>query len=162
MNIRAVARFVRIFVVASSAAAVAAIGAPSPSAAQTDPLIGVWKFNPAKSKGYMAGGDAARSQIRIIQPSGQGLIQVISTVSEKDVHAVSVYTIVCDGQPHPVVSFPGAIDANVCRRSDPYTRQFTNSAAGKQSGPGTMAVTRDGRTMTVTFADGAVAVFDKQ
>src|SRR5262245_4668830 len=81
---------------------------PQAGLAQNDPLVGIWKFNAAKSKGYMQG-----SQIRIIQPSGQGLIQVISSVNDKG-HNLTIYTLICDGQPHPIVSFLSDADANTC------------------------------------------------
>jgi len=130
---------------------------PQAGLAQNDPLVGVWKFNAAKSKGYMQW-----SQVRIIQPSGQGLIQVISSVSDKG-HNVTVYTLICDGQPHPVVSFLSDADANTCRRPDPYTREWVNFQNGKRTGGGrAQVVSRDGSTMTITFANGNIAVFDKQ
>jgi hypothetical protein len=78
-------------------------------------------------------------------------------------------TFTCNGQPHAVTGVP-AIDARSCRNTDPYTQQFTNMKGGRATTSGTLVISRDGRTMTITTrglsSDGRqldnVTVYDKQ
>jgi hypothetical protein len=148
-----VARFVLPALVAS----VGALLVPQSGLAQNDPLVGVWKANLAKSK-YPP--DQVPIAYRIIQPSGQGLIQAFGGADAKGASFLVVNTLICDGQQHPTVGSGGS-GANTCRRPDPYTREFVNFQNGKQTGAGTQVVSRDGSTMTVTFATGNVAVYDR-
>jgi hypothetical protein len=126
--------------------------------AQTDPLVGVWKMNAAKSRSSMP---LPTEHYRIIQAVGQGLVQVQAYDGDKGM-AVVLQTIVCDGKQHPTVGTAGGNTTNTCKRPDQYTRQFTNSKDGRETGGGTMTVSRDGRTMTVTFPNGDALVLDKQ
>jgi hypothetical protein len=145
------------FVLPAFVASVGALLLPHSGLAQNDPLIGVWKANLAKSK-YPAG--EVPIPYRIIQPAGQGLIQAFGGADAKGQSFLVVNTLICDGKQHPTAG-SGGPGANTCRRPDPYTREFANFQNGKQTGGGTQVVSRDGNTMTVTFANGNVAVYDR-
>jgi hypothetical protein len=77
--------------------------------------------------------------------------------------------MICDGRPHPVTGAAN-VDASSCRRPDPYTQEFTNMKEGRATTSGTLVVSRDGRTTTITTkgvsANGQqidnVTVYDKQ
>ena len=156
MKYRTMTRVTRFSFPVLIAAAVSLL-VPESGLAQNDPLVGVWKANLTKSK-YAS--DQVPIPYRIIQSSGQGLIQAFGGVDAKGASFLVVNTLICDGKQHPTVGSGGS-GANTCRRPDPYTREFVNFQNGKQTGAGTQVVSRDGSTMTVTFANGNVAVYDR-
>jgi hypothetical protein len=136
-------------------------------AAQTDPMIGDWKLNLAKSK-YNPG-PPPRSVTVNVHAAGNGLMAMADGVDAKGAPTHTMFNIVCNGQPQPVTG-AAAIDAMSCRRPDPYTQDFTNMKGGRATTSGTLTISRDGRTMTIatkgTNANGVqidnVAVYDKQ
>jgi hypothetical protein len=153
-----IARFALPVLVAS----VGALLVPQNSSAQNDPLIGIWKVNVAKSK-YAPNSTFAPVTYRIIQASGQGLMEAFSGETASGPF-LTVNTIVCDGKQHPRLGAGvngGTVNATMCRRPDLYTREFVNIQNGKQGTPGTMVVSRDGSTLTVSFGSDYVAVFDR-
>jgi len=150
------------------AAAVAfALVVPEVSAAQSNPMLGTWKLNLAKSK-YNPG-PAPKSLTAVVAASGQGTVANTEGVNAQGVPTKTTFVIICDGQPHPVTGAPN-VDAISCRQPDPYTQQFINMKSGKATTSGTLVVSRDGKTTTIstkgTTATGQqvdnVAVYDKQ
>jgi hypothetical protein len=126
-----------------SAAALLGVLAPQPGSAQTDPLIGTWKLNLAKST--FNPGPPLRSATAVIAAAGQGLTVNFEAIDPQGMPIRAVYPLICDGQPHPITGDPG-FDANSCRRPDPYTTGFTGMKSGMERGRGTVVVSRDGRT----------------
>jgi hypothetical protein len=74
-----------------------------------------------------------------------------------------------DGQPHPSTGNPN-VDASAYTRVDANTVTFSRMKAGKMVATGTVSVSQDGRTLTLTTlgtdANGqpinSIFVFDKQ
>jgi hypothetical protein len=135
-------------------------------AAQTDPMIGDWKLNVAKSK--YSPGPPPRSSALNVHQFGEGLMAMFDNVTAKGKAVQSTFTVICDGRPHPVTG-NAVIDAGSCRRSSPYSQEFTNMKDGRVTTTGTIVVSPDGRTMTIsakgTNANGPVdnvAVYERQ
>ena len=155
------------FTVSLSAAFVFALMVPPNGLAQGDPMIGTWKLNLAKST-YKPG-PPPRSLTAVTVASGQGLTATVDGINAQGMPIHQVFTMICNGQPQSVTG-AAAVDAMSCRRSDPYTQEFTNMKGGRATTSGTLVVSRDGRTTTVSTkgvsATGQqidnVAVYDKQ
>lgn len=166
MRLTAFAVLVRVFVIALTAS-VFALAAPALGAAQADPMIGDWKLNLAKSK--FSPGPAPRSSALNVHAAGDGLMAMFDNVNAQGTATHPMFTVLCNGQPQPVTG-SAVTDAMSCRRSDPYSQSFTNMKEGRATTNGTVTISRDGRTMTVstkgTNANGQqidnVAVYDKQ
>jgi hypothetical protein len=157
-------------------------------AAQTaDPIIGTWRLNLDKSK--FSPGPAPASESRTYVMEGQettmtskgaseptkyvSVRQEIKATSERvgnDGKSTTVeWTIVYDGKDRPIT---GVVDAEMqsLQRLDSLTTKFTQKKDGKVVIVGTIAISTDGRVMTITTqginAKGQtiddVSVFDKQ
>jgi hypothetical protein len=143
---------------------------PQMSYAQTDPLIGTWKLNVAKST--YSPGPAPRSTTATATASSQGTMTVVEGVDAtgKPIPR-QVYTVIYDGQAHPVTGIP-AYDANSTTRVNAYTYDYTRTKAGRVVQTGRVVYSTDGKTATfVTTGENAngngqqisnVAVFEKQ
>ncbi|HYM19093.1 MAG TPA: hypothetical protein VEU06_11055 [Micropepsaceae bacterium] len=141
---------------------------PQMSYAQTDPLIGTWKVNVAKST--FSPGPALRSATATVTASGQGSMAVLEGIDGAG-KAIprQVYTVIYDGQSHPVTGVP-AYDANSIKRVDAYTFDYTRTKAGKVVQTGRSVFSIDGKTATFMTtgvdANGQqisnVVVFEKQ
>jgi len=144
-----------------------AISAPQTAFAQSDPFVGTWQLNLAKSK--YSPGPAPKSQTVNIQVDGQGERATITGVGAEGNPINYTLTSVFDGMPHPVVGDPKQ-DAYASTRVDAYTHIYSDFKAGKLVGTTTIVVSPEGRTMTVTEiildANGKlinnITVFDKQ
>src|SRR5262245_17866833 len=166
MNLTAFAVFIRVLVVALMAFFFAA-AVPETGFAQPDPMIGVWKLNLAKST-YKPG-PPPRSVMVDVHTAGDGLMAMSQGVDAQGAPTHTMFMVVCNGQPQPV-SGVATIDAMSCRGPDPYSRQFTNMKGGRATTSGTLTISRDGRTMTIStkgnnangMAIDNVAVYDKQ
>jgi len=135
--------------------------------AQTDPAIGTWKLNPAKSK--YDPGPVPKSNTVVITAAG-GALKVSGTGVGADGKPTSIeYTVATDRKDVPVKGAP-AYDMVSASRIDPNTTQLTRKKGGKVVQTATRAVSSDGKTMTVTTTGtdergrkiNTVAVFEKQ
>ena len=148
-------------------AAVLAADALKASAQATDPRIGTWKMNPAKSK--YDPGPAPQSLTVKVEPAGQGEKVTAEFVNADGTRATTVYTASFDGKDSPLT---GSQIANTValKRVDPRTTVRTDKKDGKVVQTLTRVVALDGKTMTVTGkgtnaqgqAVNNVIVFDKQ
>jgi len=135
--------------------------------AQTDPAIGTWKLNPAKSK--YDPGPVPKSNTIVITAAGKGIKVSAKGVDGDGKPTSTDYTVATDGKDVPVKG-PAAYDSVSARRIDPNTTELTRKKAGKVVQTATRAVSSDGKTMTVTTTGtdekgrkvNTVAVFDKQ
>ena len=141
-------------------------GLPLPGFAQSDQFLGMWQLNLAKSK--YSPGPAPRSETTNNQAEGQG-IKITLTGTNGNGNPINVVaTRVFDGIAHPVMN-PNW-DAAAWTRIDASTLIVSRTKAGKLVGTVTLAVSPDGRTMTITEigvdANGRstndLAVYDKQ
>jgi hypothetical protein len=111
----------------------------------SDPLVGTWKLNTAKSKGT-----AFKSGTTTIEKDGDGikitadLMRADGTANKWSVSAKY------DGKDYPVTGNSPYGDAVAVERVDAHTFRFTNKMGGKVTATQTMVVSADGKTRTNT------------
>ena len=132
---------------------------------QTNPQVGTWKLNEAKSK--FAG--KARNHSVVYEATGDQIKVTVDGVDENGAAVHSEWTGKFDGKDYPVTG-----DANSDVRSYRTVNKNTLALSGKKNGKvtlsGRIVVSRDGKTRTVTTsttnAQGKkvvnTAVYDKQ
>lgn len=146
-----VARRVAISILAASALAAAL---PHAGFAQTDPMIGTWKLNLARST-YTAG-PAPRSVTVTYQGAGATLTATSETIDAQGRPIRIVVMRIYDGQPHPSTGSPD-YDASAFTRVDASTVIVARMKAGKLVGVATQVLSQDGRTLTSTNRGGGAA-----
>jgi histidinol dehydrogenase len=137
------------------------------SAQGTDPRVGAWQLDVAKSK--YSPGPAPKSQTLKIEAAGKGEKVTSETVSASGAKTVMEYTADYDGKPHPLKGSETA-DMVTLKRIDSHMTERVDSKAGKVMQTYHRAVSKDGKTMTVTIkgtnaqgqATSNVLVFEKQ
>jgi hypothetical protein len=149
--------------------ALLATAIPKIGLAQSNPLIGTWKLNIAKSK-YM-GAQPPRSQTLTFAGEGQNLTDTVDVVDAQGQAAKTVLIHIYDGKLHPSTGAPGGLyDASAYTRIDANTVDFVRSKDGKAVQTGWAVLSGDGKTYTVTSggtgpngqAVATVAVYEKQ
>src|ERR1700722_11462931 len=134
-------------------------------AQRTDPFVGTWKLNLAKSK--FTNTTAPKSETRTIEAQGRGL--KISTEGSPISYS---YTSNFDGKPVPETGahVPNGTDMNAGKRVNSNTYTMTGTKAGKVTVTARAVISQDGKLMTVlakgTNANGqpdtVLNVWDKQ
>ena len=132
---------------------------------QTDPQIGTWKLNEAKSK--FAG--KARNHTVVYEAAGDQIKVTVEGVDENGSATRNEWTGKFDGKDYPVTGEANS-DARSYRIIDKNTVALTNKKGGKTTLTGRIVVSSDGksRTVTTTSTDAQgkkvtnVAVYDKQ
>src|SRR5215475_3421363 len=120
---------------------------PLSSFAQTDPIIGTWKLNLAKSK--FNPGPPPKSQTLTYEAVGQG-VKVTVKITDAEGKPIDIQsTFNYDGKDYPVTGDPN-VDAIALKRIDQHTVEFARKKAGKVVVTGTSVVSKDGKTMTLT------------
>jgi hypothetical protein len=141
---------------------------PQPiSFAQSDPWVGTWQLNLAKSN-YNRGGPP-RSQSVNVQGEGQNRKATLAGFNAAGNAFTQVYMFIHDSQPHPVTGAPQC-EAAAYTRVDDNTVNWTRTKGGQVMTTGTDSLSSDGKTFTITSigfdANGRpisnIAVFDKQ
>jgi hypothetical protein len=134
--------------------------------AQSDPLIGTWRLNLAKSK--FDPGPAPRSSIMHYERAGQGFRDTVTGVNAQGKPNTSVFMMIYDGKFYPTTGVIG-YDASAFTRVDDHTVTYVRTLAGKVVATGTRVLSRDGKTLTFTGTGASamgrqynVAVYDKQ
>jgi hypothetical protein len=135
--------------------------------AQTDPWVGTWQLNLAKSN-YNRGAPP-RSQSVTVQGEGQNRKITLAGFNAAGNAFTRVYIFIHDSQPHPVTGTPECDEAAYTRVDD-NTVKFTCTKGGQVTTTGTDALSSDGKMFTITSigsdANGRpisnIAVFDKQ
>src|SRR5262245_9206440 len=115
--------------------------------AQTDPFIGTWKLNLAKSK--YSPGPPPKSQTATYEAVGQG---VKFTAKGTDVEGKPInlqITFNYDGKDYPVTGNPDW-DTVALKRIDANSVELTRKKAGKVVSTGTRVASKDGKTLTIT------------
>jgi hypothetical protein len=141
--------------------------ASTASGANTDPIVGTWKLDVAKST--FAGIPALKSQIRTYSQSAGTLTLKMKTVTAAGKETTTQSTYHLNGKDYPSM---GNLDFDSLSgvQIDANTAEFTLKRAGKPIGKIRRQVSKDGQTLTINYvltnADGvqtsAVTVFDKQ
>jgi hypothetical protein len=121
---------------------------PQIAFAQTDPFLGTWQLNLAKSK--YTPGPPPKSLTVNIQAEGQGQRVTVTGVAAGGNPINRTATAVFDGLPHPTAENNPNQDAAAATGVDAYTQIFSDTKAGKLVGTTTIVVSQDGKTTTVT------------
>jgi len=133
----------------------------------TDPIVGTWVLNVAKSK--YAPGPAPKSETRTYVVAGQDIKATSKGIGSDGNSTTAEWTVNYDGKDRPQVGNPDA-DTLSLKRIDPSTTEFTQKKGGRVVITGTRTISKDGKTMTITTkgtnAKGQtindVEVFDKR
>src|SRR5262245_7706515 len=136
--------------------------------AQSDPQVGVWKVNLAKSK--YSPGPAPKSATTRIEAAGATTKVIVDQVAGDGTARHWEFTANYDGKDSPVTGNNPDADMVARTRINPNTVQTISKKAGKVTTTQTSVVSADGKTRTVTTkgvnASGQqvsnVAVYEKQ
>ena len=140
---------------------------PQVGFAQSDPWLGTWKLNLAKSKyGPVS---LPKSLTVTVQEEGQNHKVTAVGIDAEGKPISSVVMWIYDGMPHPVTGTPN-FDAIATTRVDAYTTIISRTKAGKLVRASIDVVSQDGKTHTGTTAGieangrqfNIINVYDKQ
>ena len=123
-----------------------AIGSQS-ALAQSDPFLGTWVLNPAKSK-YQPG-PPPKEQTNVYEAAGQGVKVTTKGTDAAGKPTMTSYTASYDGKDYPVTGNPDW-DMTSLKRVNPNTVEFTRKKAGKVVQTGSQVISADGKTRTIT------------
>lgn len=135
--------------------------------AQTDPAVGTWKLNLAKSN-YNPGPLPKSNTVTISATTGG--LHVVAKGEDANGRPTGIdYTATFDGKDSAVKGAP-AYDSTSMKRVDANTTEQTRKKEGKTVQTVTRKISTDGKTMTVTTRGkdengrtvNNVAVYDKQ
>jgi len=138
------------------------------TAQSTDPFVGTWRLNVAKSK--YSPGPVPKSVTTTYEAAGQGY--KISVKNEPASGPVQQYSYTTDpaGKDVPVTGNNPNADMVAVKRIDTLTLETVNKKSGKVTTTQRSVVTADGKTRTVTTTGtdpqgqklNNVAIFEKQ
>jgi len=141
----------------------------SPLFAQSNPLVGTWKLNTAKSK--FDPGPAPQSLTRVVAADGDGVKYDFTGVDGSGKPMAYGFAVKFDEKDNPVSgSVPNGADTISAKRIDANNYVATLKKGGKVVGVSKVSVSKDGKSTTVdikgTNAAGVkthdVQVYDKQ
>jgi hypothetical protein len=111
----------------------------------SDPLVGTWKLNVAKSKGT-----ALKSGTTKVEKDGDGVKMTAElTRADGTVNKWS-FTAKYDGKDNPVTGNSPYGDTVAVERVDAHTYHFTSKMGGKVMAQQTIVISADGKTRTNT------------
>ena len=114
---------------------------------QTDPFIGTWKLNLAKSK--FSPGPPPKSQMATYEAVGQG-VKITVKITDAEGKPIDIQsTANFDGKDYPVTGSPD-FDTVAQKRINANTIEFTRKKAGKVVSTATRVASKDGKTHTLT------------
>ena len=151
------------------AIALLVVAGSSPLYAQSNPLVGTWKLNVAKSQ--FDPGPAPKSLIRTVVAQGDGVKYTFVGVSVDGKPISYGFSVNFDGKDNPIMgSIPSGADTISAQRKDPNTFEASLKKGGNVIGTSKVTVSNDGKVTTVdsngTDAAGVkghdVQVYDKQ
>jgi hypothetical protein len=123
---------------------VAMVGAAA-LAQSTDPQIGTWTLNAAKSKGTMFKGGTVT-----VEPAGQGWKTSVDLVSQDGTPSKWSFTAQPDGKDNPITGDNPFGNTLSMTRVDARTVKTTIKQDGKVTVTQTVTVSEDGKTRTIT------------
>jgi hypothetical protein len=109
----------------------------------SDPVVGNWQLNVAKSK--YTPGPGPKSETRTYTANGQASAKGVDAAGKA---TSTSWTILYDGQDRPLTGSPDA-DMLSLKRIDPYHVEFTQKRGGKVVMTGTRTISPDGKEMTI-------------
>jgi hypothetical protein len=148
--------------------AVSLIALSTPSAiAQSDPFVGTWVLNVAKSK--YTPGPPPRSQTTTYAAAGRGYKVITKGIAADGSATLIEFTVNDDGKDVRVTGSPD-YETTSLKRVDSHRMEFTRKKGGKVVQTARATVSEDGKTRTITTtgtnAKGQkinnVAVFENQ
>ena len=137
--------------------------------AQSNPLVGTWKLNVAKSK--FDPGPGYKSLTRTVEAQGDGVKYTFEGVGADGKPVAYGFSVKFDGKDNPISgSMPSGADTISGKRIDANHYVATLKKGTKAIGTSKVTVSKDGKVTTVdstgTTASGAtehdVQVYDKQ
>jgi hypothetical protein len=137
--------------------------------AQSNPVLGTWKLNAAKSKSSPL--PVPKSLTRTITAQGDGAKYVFEGVAADGSAIAYGFTVIYDGKEAPITgSGPGGADTISIKRINPNEYEAVLKKAGKLVANSKAEVSKDGKVTTVTSkgtgSDGKpmsmTSVYDKQ
>ena len=137
--------------------------------AQSDPAVGTWKLNTAKTK--YTPGPGPQSLTETFEAQGDGIKSSSDGTGADGSHTAWSYTANYDGKDNPISgNGPGGADTIAIKRVNSRTTEATLKKAGKVVRMARLVVSPDGKVLTIkargTDPDGKqlkdVLVFDKQ
>jgi endonuclease YncB( thermonuclease family) len=117
------------------------------SAQASDPVIGTWTLNVAKST--FSPGPGSTSATVTFEAAGQSVHVVADIVDAKGVTQHTEYTGNYDGKDYPITGVAG-VDTVSLKRIDATSTQRIDKKAGKVVQTWDRKVSADGKTLTVT------------
>jgi hypothetical protein len=144
-----------------------AVAIPQIGLAQSDPWVGTWQLNLAKSK-YSPGPPPKSSTVTVEAMGQNHKLTVVTTDAEGKQTSVE-NTRIYDGMSHPVTGNPG-YDAGSFTRVDAFTIIISYTKAGKLVRTATNVLSLDGKAITATNAGtdangrpiNIIAIYDKK
>lgn len=138
------------------------------ASAQSDPFVGTWKLNVAKSK--YSPGPAPKATTSTYEAAGKGYKISVKTEPASGAVQQWSYTTNLDGKDSPITGNNPNADTAAAKRLDANTLEVVNKKGGKVTTTQRNVVSADGKTRTVTTtgtdAQGQkinnVAVYEKQ
>jgi hypothetical protein len=113
-------------------------------AQSSNPLLGSWKLNVAKSKGSFKSGSTK------FEAAGAGVKVTVDLVGADGTVSHWAFTANYDGKDNPVTGNSPYGDVVALTRIDANTTRFISKQAGKVTATQTIVVSGDGKTRTVT------------
>lgn len=125
----------------------------APGQQASDPLMGNWTLNIAKSR--FTPGPAPKSRTAAYEATGAGVKATIKGVQADGAPLSFQYTAGFDGKDYPVAGSP-EFDAIVFKRLDRLTLEATGKNGGKVVFTALFVLSPDGKVLTIshTLADG--------
>jgi hypothetical protein len=122
---------------------------PQAGFAQSDPFLGTWQLNLAKSK--WSPGPLPKSQTASVQAEGQNHSVTVTGIDAAGKPTSAVFTRIYDAQSHPAgPPSPPDFDAATLTRVDSNTIIISRTKAGKLVQTITNVLSQDGKMLTVT------------
>jgi hypothetical protein len=130
------------------------------------PQMGTWKLNESKSK-FPAG--AAKNHTVVYEAAGDSIKVTVDGVDAQGKPTHNEWTGKFDGKDYPLVGDPAA-DTRAYKTISANKMELTNKKDGKVTASGTIVVSADGKSRTVTISVAnamgkkmsSTAVYDKQ
>ena len=113
-----------------------------------NPIVGTWTLNLSKST--FNPGPAPKEETRVYENQGEGVKVTVTTVAADGKSTTVNISANYDGKDYPVTG-SGIYDAIALKRVDDQTTEGTLMHAGKVVAVTHREISRDGRTMTITF-----------
>jgi hypothetical protein len=123
------------------------LGGGTLAAQGTDPIVGTWELNVAKST--YSPGPAPKSETRTYVVAGQDIRATAKSMDSAGKLTTAEWTVNYDGKDRPQTGNPDA-DTLSLKRVDAFTAEWAQKRAGKVVITGTRTISRDGKAMTIT------------